>query len=110
MMVLLPIQTINELNGNREHWSKVSRRRKSIRMVAKVQTPQHPLPCVVTMTRLSAGTLDGDGLQAALKSVRDGIADKLQVNDNSPLVEWRYAQEKVPRGTYGVRIELGGKS
>lgn len=110
MMVILPVQTVNELNGNRQHWTVISRRRKSTRMVAKTMVPKADLPCVVTMTRLSAGTLDGDGLQAALKSVRDGIADKLEVNDNSPLVEWRYGQEKVPRGTFGVRVQIRGKA
>jgi hypothetical protein len=47
--------------------------------------------------------MDDDGAQASCKAIRDGIADKLGVNDGSDLVTWRYAQEK---GPYSVRVEI----
>jgi hypothetical protein len=60
----------------------------------------------VTITRLSSGVLDDDNLQGAAKAIRDGIADKLGINDNDKRVQWRYAQEKCKRGQFGIRIEL----
>jgi hypothetical protein len=52
----------------------------------------------VEMVRFSAGRLDGhDGLRAALKSVVDGIADALDVNDGDlARVAWVYGQRKTP--------------
>ena len=84
-----------------------SRRVKAERQAAAWVTPAgYGLPCVVRLTRLSSGTLDDDNLLGALKGVRDGIADRLGIKDNDPRIEFRYAQEKVKRKDYGVRIEL----
>lgn len=58
---------------------------------------------VVRLTRVSPGTLDDDALPAALKHVRDGVADRLKVDDASPLVRWEYAQAK---GEAAVRVEV----
>lgn len=64
---------------------------------------------IVTLTRLSSGTLDGDNLQGALKAVRDGVADGLWMDDkDSEAMHWRYAQEKCKRGYYGVRVKIEG--
>jgi len=68
--------------------------------------PAAAVPCVVTMTRHSAGTLDDDNLRSALKGVRDGIADRLGVDDASPAVEWKYEQAACKRGTYGVSVQI----
>lgn len=69
--------------------------------------PADLVPGTVIMIRCSAGTLDkNEGPAAALKSIRDGVADALGVNDGSNVVSWRYAQQKVPRGTYGVRVQI----
>lgn len=59
------------------------------------------LPCVVRLTRLSPGTLDDDNLRGALKAVRDGVADRLGVDDRDPRVTWEYAQERF-KGLKGV--------
>lgn len=48
--------------------------------------------------------MDGDNLQAACKGLRDGIADRLGVDDGDPRVTWHYAQE-VP-ADYGVTISI----
>jgi hypothetical protein len=66
-------------------------------------------PVVVELIRLSAGTLDDDNLVTALKSVRDGVADWLCVDDGSDHVDWWYGQEKVKRGTWGVRVSVKGQ-
>lgn len=47
--------------------------------------------------------LDDDNLRSALKAVRDGIAEKLGIDDRDPRVEWRYGQRK---GMVGVDVEL----
>ena len=107
--LLLPVKTVNELNGSHCHWRTVASRRKHIRRqsVWAMATAKKPaLPCVIRLTRLSAGVLDDDGLRAALKSVRDGIADSLDIADNDNRVRWDYAQAKCKRGEYGVRIQI----
>ncbi len=65
-----------------------------------------PLPALVTLTRLSVGTMDDDGVVGALKAVRDGVADALGIDDADPRVTWRYDQKKVKRGEWGVLISI----
>lgn len=65
---------------------------------------QPQLPCVVTLTRIAPSNgLDGDNLQGSLKGVRDAVAVWFSVNDRSPLIEWRYEQERAQ--LWAVRIE-----
>ena len=99
---ILPLRTVSRLNA-REHWRVRQERSKAERTTAAMMCPHFPVPCVVTLTRVGPRALDSDNLQGALKSIRDGIADRLKVNDNGPLVDWRYAQE---RGPYAVRVLL----
>jgi hypothetical protein len=60
----------------------------------------------ITLTRLSAGKLDGDNLVASMKSTQDGIADALGVDDGSSAVRWVYGQARASRGVYGVQVEI----
>lgn len=67
----------------------------------------------IRVTRISTGKLDGDGLQGALKYVRDGIADALRCDDrefDNGLITY---DQRPPgkRGVFGVMIvcEWGGK-
>ena len=61
----------------------------------------------VLLERGSAGTLDDDGLRGALKSVRDGIADALGVNDgDTQAIRFFYDQKPAPRGRPSVRVEI----
>lgn len=109
--VLLPLRTLGP-NGSHGHWRTLATRRKRERKAAGMCAPKHSLPAVVTLTRLSAGQLDDDNLRGALKGVRDGVADRLGVDDRDPRVRWEYGQETCRRGEYGVRIEirpLGGE-
>lgn len=69
------------------------------------------LGCVVTLTRISVGTADDDGLRACLKSVRDCVAVWLFDGrpgemDNDSRAEWKYAAEKGKRNRPAVRIEI----
>ena len=75
-MILIPIRTRG--SNAREHWQARHRRVKGERLhtaTALLGQQRPAIPCVVTLTRLSSGTLDeGDNLPAALKGVRDQIA------------------------------------
>lgn len=102
MTFTLPIKVISEANC-RDHWAKKMKRVRMHRKTAHALCPAFEVPCIVTLTRIGKRTLDSDNLAGAFKACRDGIADKLKVDDGSPLIEWRYAQEK---GDYGVRVEL----
>lgn len=94
------------------HWRKKARIVKALRSNAAAIlffASKYPpmLPCIIYLTRIAPSNgLDGDNLQGALKPVRDGVADYLQVDDGSPLVTWEYAQERGPKGEYAVRIEI----
>lgn len=87
-----------------------ARRARNERGIAHMSVKHHrckpPLPVIVTLIRLSAGTLDSDNLQGAMKHVRDGVADAFGVADNDPRIAWRYDQERTKRGVYGVRIQM----
>lgn len=113
----LPIKTVNEANGSHGHWRVKAKRRKIQRAIAFGMTSMilpspSPsfrdglFPCVVTLTRISAGELDDDNLRVSLKSIRDGIADAYGLADNDKRFAWNYAQEKGPRGYYAVRIRI----
>ena len=61
---------------------------------------------VITLTRISPRKLDsGDNLNGALKSIRDGIAQALRVDDATPLIEWRYKQDFASK-KYAVLVEI----
>jgi hypothetical protein len=105
----LPIKTVNESNGMQGHWQSKAGRRKRHHAAVNYRWPRDVKfapALVVTLTRLSAGTLDDDGLRAALKAIRDGVASKLKVDDASDLVSWVYAQERCAKGTHSVRVEI----
>ena len=110
---LIPLKTRNPLNGAQGRsrgamFAKAARRKKerSTSRLCAIGSGGGSWVRVVSMTRLSAGRLDGDGLQAALKSVRDGIADALGVNDGSVAVWWVYAQRRCKKGEFGVEVEI----
>jgi len=119
--LMLPIRTRNPLNASRIGNSRLAaiistqerakqRRTTYVLTLAAIHsagfTRAGLVPAVVHLTRIGAGTLDGDGLQASFKAVRDGVSDALGVDDGGPWVMWRYEQEKGPRGTYAVRVRI----
>ena len=112
MRVEIPVRTWSEPNV-RVHWATRARRarlqRTSARNAIRVALAQdgHPTPpIVVTLTRLASRILDTDNLAAALKAVRDGVADALEIDDGDERVTWRYGQEKSAGGKYAVRVEV----
>jgi hypothetical protein len=109
--VEFPCETKNPMN-NRQHWTKVARTSSQARMAAWAALKETgrsvpPLPIVVLMMRIGAGTSDKScGLNGALKPIRDGVADWLGLPDNHPLIYWQYRQEKCRRGVKRVRIKV----
>lgn len=108
--VLLPIRTWSEANL-RQHWAKRARRARSQRQTAKLllrSATRPDGPVAITLTRIAPRALDSDNLAAALKAVRDGVADALGVDDGSAQIDWRYAQRRGEPGEYAVAVEIEG--
>jgi hypothetical protein len=114
----IPVKTTNPLNGSQGRTrgavlAKAAQRKKQRNAARLCAMATHPLepgemlwdPAIL-LTRVSAGTLDTDGLAASLKSIRDGLADWLGVADNDPRVTWSYAQRKGKRREYSVEVEI----
>lgn len=103
--VVLPLRTVSEANG-REHWARKAKRAKAQRRTAFCLAPAASLPAVVTLTRLAPRELDDDNLRPALKACRDGIADRLGINDRDPRVRWQYAQQRGGVREYAVLVDI----
>ncbi len=114
LVVAIPLRVDNPLNGSHQHWATKARKRKHQRLTTSLVMAGHlkvhgvRAPCGVLLTRYGPSNgLDGDGLQASLKAVRDGLADALGVNDRSPFVTWDYDQRR--EKTWGVEIRIAGR-
>ena len=89
----------------RMHWSKRYRIGKQHKKIALL-LPKMSLPLVVTITRIAPARyrrMDEDNLSGACKQVRDGIAERMGVDDGDPRWTWRYQQEA---GDWGIRIDV----
>lgn len=92
--------------NQRIHWAKRMKQARLERALAYAEVKRHALPCVVQITRVAPRMLDDDNLAGSCKSVRDGIADRLGIDDRDEAVEWRYAQRKGTVREYAVEIEI----
>jgi hypothetical protein len=115
--VEVPLHTESEANWTGPLRAKLHRKRDQrahtlLVLRSTLGAPPAP-PLVVQLTRLeSTQHADDDNAVAALKHVRDGVADWLGVDDGvAGGVLWAYAQEATP-GRFGVRIEVvpGGRA
>lgn len=107
MRVTLPIR-IESVANKREHWAAKARRTKFHRNAA-LAIPSRFLPeppCTVILTRIAPRKLDSDNLASGFKALRDGIADRLGIDDGDERVTWRYAQEKGKPREYAARVEF----
>jgi hypothetical protein len=104
--VELPLR-VESVANLREHWAVKGKRTTLHRHTACTLVPAHPLPVVVTLTRIAPRRLDDDNLRSGFKAIRDGIADRLGVDDRDPRIEWRYAEKRGKPKQYAalVRIE-----
>ena len=98
---IIPIRLISTAN-QREHWAVKAKRMKAHRHAA-IMVKKHKLPCTVEIIRCGKRFLDGDNLQNACKGLRDGIADRLGVDDADPRVQWKYSQQK---GEYQAIVRI----
>ena len=104
--IYLPIATVS-LANMREHWANRARRAKAHRREAYLLTASLkslPLPATITLVRVSPRLLDDDNLRGALKSVRDGIADRLGIDDRDSRVKWEYGQQTGRPKQKGVKV------
>lgn len=103
-MTELPLR-IESVANLREHWSVRAKRAKAHKHAA-LAVPKHPLPCVVTLTRIAPRELDDDNLQSGFKALRDGIAARFGVDDRDPRVRFVYRQQKGPPKVYAARVAI----
>lgn len=123
----IPLKTISEANRS-EHWSKSGKRHRQqqflVRCLFNAEKRAIPIPCVITMTRISSRFLDGEeNLPMSVKWIKDqigaclfpekvvtyrrkggGISKNKGHADSDPRVTWKYAQEKGK--IQGIRIEI----
>jgi len=103
--LILPIRTVSIMNL-RENWRVRAKRAKTERKIAFILMPKVALPCTIKLTRIAPRELDDDNLRGSQKSVRDGIADRLGIDDRDRRVRWDYGQEKGGAKEYAVRVEV----
>lgn len=116
LVIDLPgLRTRNQLNGKRRHWTAVNGERSAIKehvgyaLLAvdwkPVGKPSVDNPWEVKLVRLSVRIMDDDGVVSALKSVRDGFAAFVGVDDKHKHII-RYSYDQEPSKVLGVRIEV----
>lgn len=109
--IFVPVKTPS-LTNVRVHWRTKAKRAADHRAMVTMAwaiagRPHVTLPAEVILTRVSPRPLDDDNLRGALKSVRDGIASELGIDDRDPLVTWRYDQLRGKPKQHGVRVTIG---
>ena len=106
--VEIPGLRLDVTANSRLHWAtrakRVKRQRAIVGLMLRAVT-RPTLPCVVTITRRSPGTLDDDNAVSSAKATRDAVAQWLAIDDRDPRVTWRVEQE---RGRWGVRVAVRG--
>lgn len=113
MIVTIPgLRLANTLN-TRQHWRKKAAASKAQRLLTYCHLREHSAPSgpvMVTIVRVAPRSLDSDNLAGACKSVRDGVADWLGVDDGVAErkgdVVWQVAHRKGGVGEYGVEIRV----
>lgn len=108
---------IENISNARMHWSENARKAKIHRtsaLYAAMSAGIRPLAkgtAKITLTRIFAGrrkAFDSDGLAIACKSVRDGLADALGIDDGSDRLEFCYLQVRGDANYVSVQIQIGG--
>jgi hypothetical protein len=107
-----PHRLRSQVHSQSRHWRTVATQRKKERTLARTVLEAHllglasPVSATITLTRIAPKRLDDDNLQTVFKSLRDGVADWLEIDDGSPQLTWCYAQAKGQPREYAVRIGL----
>jgi hypothetical protein len=118
IIILVPVQTKNELNASRCGWRAKHERRKAVKEAVtysllgvadwnEVGKPSASNPWLVRLVRLTPyePRMDDDGVVSSLKSCRDAIAKFVGVDDkHRHIIRYEYDQS---RGDInGVRVEI----
>jgi hypothetical protein len=107
--VAVPVRLRNTANS-REHWRATAKRAKLVRETTRrlIQgaTSGKTFPLIVRLVYVGPRQLDDDGVASAVKSLRDGVADALGVDDRDPRVVWVPDQERGRVREYGARVEV----
>lgn len=92
---------------SRKHVKSVREQRSVTCLVLRLRATRLALPVKLTLVRIAPRRLDGhDNLAMAFKSVVDGIADWLEVDDREGFL-CKYDQEKADTpNTYGCRVTI----
>jgi hypothetical protein len=104
--VEIPGLRLDVTANSRLHWAAKAKRVKRQRAIVGLMLrglSRPPLPCVVTITRRSPGTLDDDNAVSSAKATRDAVAAWLGLDDRDPRVTWEVRQERAP---WGVRVSV----
>jgi hypothetical protein len=121
-VITLPLRVYSPLNGSRGHWAADACRRKKQRHIASWAcggplaeyraglAKGYVASAKVTITRIAPRELDDDNAIAGCKSIRDGIADALGVDDRDNRLTWAYSQERGKPKEYAVRITVMGRA
>jgi hypothetical protein len=107
--VTVPVKIDSGLNM-RVHWRVRANTNASHRAAAyfalKQAKVKAEMPAVVTLTRIAPRELDDDNLAGGFKSVRDGTADWLGIDDRDKRVQWRYEQRKGAPKVYEATVRI----
>lgn len=103
---MVPIRLVSVANC-REHWSAKAKRTKAHRQAGFLLTPKGiELPAVVTITRVGIRPLDSDNLASCAKALRDGIAQKIGIDDGDSRITWLYAQRRGAPKEFAAEVEI----
>ena len=106
-----PLTLRNTLNS-RMHWAARHRLNRTeaaaVGFLLRGYWDRPNLPVVVRLHRIYGPRnkpMDGDGLQAAFKAIRDAVAEWLRTDDADPGIEWEYSQERGKSNVVRIEIE-----
>ena len=113
LSVTLPAHLVNTSNA-RQHWGTTARKAKVRHTVALAVTTRartfnvalHAGNLAVRLVYIGPRQLDDDGVASAVKSLRDGVADAMGVDDRDPRVTWVPDQERGGVREYAARVEV----
>jgi hypothetical protein len=113
LIVELPVRLRNTSNA-RDGWRATAKKAKAVRTLTRnlannaiaIDGELMRFPLVVRLVYIGPRQLDDDGVASAVKSLRDGVADALGVDDRDPRVVWVPDQERGGVREYGARVEI----
>lgn len=115
MIFYIPYRLKSEANLC-EHWTARARRHRKERTLIALymRNKDYPVPCVVSLTRISPRSLDLDNVIAAFKNFRDVVSDFILSegknscgrNDSNSNINFTYHQEVGKPKEYAVKIEI----